>query len=723
VGFLAPRPLFWWTDAPATDLAAELERSCPGSGAAVIDDAERILAAGVRLFRDWVTVGSPPDWHRDPLGGEPWPRLFAGDIDLRATGHGSVRRVWELNRHHEFLALGQAYALTGDERYAAKLCALWGDWLVSNPVDVGVNWASGLEMAIRIMNWAWAWALLERRGRLAEALARDVLHAVAKQSRWIDEHPSLYSTANNHRIGEAAALAAVGMLWPGLPQAERWRRQGLETLSAEVSRQISPDGILLEQAFHYQAFVLDACMWVLDLARRAEVTPATELAERVRAAAGFLRTVMDTRGELPAVGDSDEGWFLRFVGVAEPRYRGLLQVATAAFGDAALDPIGDAPDPQLFWRLGPAGVAARAGLRHARTEPASRAFAIGGYAVFRGGGGTEERVGVLDCGPLGMGTLAAHGHADALAFNVSLGGRPALVDAGTYGYHEQPEWRPYFRGTSAHNTVRVDGKDQSEIGGPFLWTRHARAHLDRWVSSPVLDLARASHNGYRAVGVRHQRTVIYRKPDTWILLDTLLGTGEHRIEQRFHLATGTVEVGADRLRASGAGLTLVGAPLPGLRLTAWRGSEEPREGWHSHRFGHREPCTALVYGWHGALPVTLVTVVSAGEAPNVVELVQASDGGAGLRLEYGGFTDYVAVSGAGPTAFEVAGLRGTGELAWLRLDAARHPCWLGGLHLRRLEWQGSCLHDGLTSVVDRVAWDFGEAAGRPAPVEGELACH
>src|SRR5439155_26678403 len=104
---------------------------------------------------------------------------------------------------------------------------------------------------------------------------------------------------------------------------------------------------------------------------------------------GFLRTVMDTRGDLPAIGDSDEGWFLRFGGVAEPRYRGLLQVAAAMFDDAALDPAGDGPDPQLYWRLGPTGVAAPGAPPHARTAPVSRLFAQGGYAVFRSGAGAK----------------------------------------------------------------------------------------------------------------------------------------------------------------------------------------------------------------------------------------------------------------------------------------------------------------------------------------------
>jgi Heparinase II/III-like protein/Heparinase II/III N-terminus len=721
---VAPRhDRFWWNDDRVTDLATELDRHCLDAVAAVIRDAERIVSGEVLLFRDWVRVGPSPDWHTDPLGGDPWPRDFAGDIDLRTPGHGGIRRVWELNRHHEFTVLAQAFALTRDERYATKLRALWEGWLADNPLDIGVNWTSGLEMAIRVMNWAWAWALLDRGGALPDALSAGVIQAIVEQARWIEEHPSLYSTANNHRIGEAVALAVVGLLWPALPRAKHWLHDGLAALSEEVPRQISADGVALEQAFHYQAFVLDACLWVLDLLHRAEAPRPAALAERVRTAAGFLRTVMDTRGDIPAVGDSDEGWFLRFGGVSEARYRGLLQVAAVTFGDAALNPDGDAPDPQLFWRLGLPGLSAHASLCHARTPRGSRAFADGGYAVFRCGTGSDERVGTFDCGPLGMGTLAAHGHADALSLTVSVGGRPALIDAGTYGYHEQPEWRPYFRGTAAHNTVRIDGRDQSEIGGPFLWTRHAHARLERWNSSPALDLAQAGHDGYAALGVRHQRSVLFRKPDTWILVDTLLGTGEHQIEQRFHLAPGAVDVDGDHLRVAGAGLTIVGASIPGLLLSTHQGVEQPREGWYSPRFGHREPATAVIYERPGPLPVTLATVVSVGEGPCEVSLLPAANEGVVLRLAYRGVTDWVALAGSAHACLETEELRVKGELAWLRVDAASEPLWLGGLHLSGVEWQRRVLHAGPAAIVDRITWEVWEPAGRPAPEEGNLACH
>jgi hypothetical protein len=59
----------------------------------------------------------------------------------------------------------------------------------------------------------------------------------------------------------------------------------------------------------------------------------------------------------------------------------------------------------------------------------------------------------------------------------SLDGKPLLIDAGTYAYHEDPAWRDHFRSTPAHNTLTLDGRNQSEIQGAFLWGRKARSRF------------------------------------------------------------------------------------------------------------------------------------------------------------------------------------------------------------------------------------------------------
>src|SRR5690606_21836815 len=178
--------------------------------------------------------------------------------------------------------------------------------------------------------------------------------------------------------------------------------------------------------------------------------------------------------------------------------------------------------------------------RRAPREEAARVFPHGGYYVLgRDFGGAEEVQAVFDAGPLGFLSIAAHGHADCLSMTLSVAGRAQLVDPGTYVYHAEPEWRDYFRGTAAHNTVRVDGVDQSRIGGQFLWLEKAEAKVDRFESTAHHDEIVASHDGYERLPdpVRHERRVRYcKRTDVFEVVDRLVCAREHVVERYWHFA-------------------------------------------------------------------------------------------------------------------------------------------------------------------------------------------
>src|SRR5581483_11435539 len=108
-------------------------------------------------------------------------------------------------------------------------------------------------------------------------------------------------------------------------------------------------------------------------------------------------------------------------------------------------------------------------IRRPRHEP----FADAGIFLSRlGEAGHEARL-LFDSGGMGLGS-GGHGHADALSFTWDIDDVPFLVDPGTFVYNRARLWRNYFRGTSAHNTVTVDGLDQSLPGGTFSWIERAR---------------------------------------------------------------------------------------------------------------------------------------------------------------------------------------------------------------------------------------------------------
>lgn len=554
-------------------------------------DVRGLLNEGFELLGAWRSPRSRTDWTLDPESGAHWPaERFCFDIDFRLAPR-DVKPAWELNRlqHLQVLALGAAVLEDAEAREAC--IADLRCWLADNPPFHGIGYASGVEVACRIVSLLVVGALVE----LPAEVARSTWRALHAHGVWLARYPSLYSSANNHRIAELGALACLGALAPELPEAEAWLHEGVDGLVDEIDRQIGTDGVGTEHAPAYQAWTME---WYL-VARhavRSRVELGPEVDRRLAAGADFLASLLDERGGAPDLGDDDGTVVLRQTLAPDAK---LLSIAGATAG--VLDRPGICPSawtPDLRSAL--LGVHAAPSERY---HPRSRTFSSG-YTVLEVAG----RKLVFDHAPLGFVSLAAHGHADALAIWLHAHGRPVLVDAGTWRYHGPP-WRAYFRGTSAHNTITVDDCDQSEQSGPFTWWTRAEAGLIG------VDLAagrvQAEHYGYRErLGVVHRRTVEL-DADRLVVDDVLEGEGVHRISVVFTFAP-DLEVTEGLVVRDGDRELLVVEPPRGLSARVARQAELPAPGLVSESYGKRRSAPTVVFEGELELPASFRTVLRFG---------------------------------------------------------------------------------------------------------------
>lgn len=470
-------------------------------------------------------VAAAPDapsaaiWHRDPVTRRDWPRAdYCFDIPFRhAPDMGDIKAVWELNRLQFLPPLAALARLRGDDAVRAWCLACMDSWIEANPPFQGVNWASGIELAIRATSLVLAISLLGPE-TVPAALARRLRTAFNAHAVWLARYPSLHSSANNHLVSEAAALYLLGSSMPDLPGAARYRDGGRRTLLGEVERQILPDGVGAEQSPTYTAFTLEWYLLALAIADAGGAPFPPALVDRLHDAARHLRWITDGAGAQPRIGDDDEGCVIRSGPERETHYVGSVMAALAA---ATNDPSVAPPvsEPHL-----------RALFVGAASSPAEgprgwRTFDAGGYSIFRQRMANRETMLVFDHGPLGYLSIAAHGHADALAVWLHVDGRPVLVDAGTYLYHSGGAARDYFRGTRAHNTLTLDDEDQSRIAGPFNWSDKARAWRLPAENARGEPCSVARHDGYRTrFGLVHQRRIAPDLPDGYTIADELAGT-------------------------------------------------------------------------------------------------------------------------------------------------------------------------------------------------------
>ena len=282
--------------------------------------------------------------------------------------------------------------------------------------------------------------------------------------------------------------------------------------------------------------------------------------------------------------------------------------------------------PRSYGCLAPSGADAfaQAATGQPAAEP-SRIFVAGGYAVMRSGSGRDAHQMIVDVGPLGS---FGHGHADLLSVQCSVFGHACLVDAGTYAYTAEPEWRSYFRGTAAHNTVRIDGTDQAEPAGPFGWRERPRTTVRAWQSTSELDLVDAEHTAFvgQGIPVVHRRRVVFAKPHYWVVVDDLLGDGSHSAEWSFQFAPVPVSLvtGGDAARADlpgGEALWVVPLSTTAIRASVHTGEVAPIRGWVSPDYGRRVPAPMLVYAATGAAADAAANGAGAATPPEHITAV------------------------------------------------------------------------------------------------------
>lgn len=584
--------------------------------ASIESAADEVLTGRFDVFAmHGAQLGFPPQWLRDPKTGRVSPLIFGKAMDYRSEALvGDVKYLWEPSRHLQLVTLAQAFSLTEDERYAAGARTLLDSWFDQCPYPLGVHWTSSLELAVRLVNWSVAWQLLAPspifQGESGTIFRRRWLGNVYLHQRFIAGHLSRHSSANNHLFGELMGLFIAAVTWPCWSESANWRLRAQYELQAEALKQNAPDGVNREQAVWYHHEVTDMMLLAGLAARAAGIDLGRAYWQRLEAMLGFVCSLMDAAGHVPMIGDADDAVMVRFVSRHDFNvYRSLLASGAVLFERPDFARKAGSFDDKSRWLLGDAaGVRFRAlqqqPTRASDDPPAvGRVFPDGGYVVMgdRFGQCDEIKL-IVDAGPLGYLSIAAHGHADALALTLNVAGHEMLIDPGTYTYRANDGWRTYFKGTSAHNTVRIDGQDQSVAGGSFMWLEHAHAHCEFFETTADNDRFAGSHDGYRRLDdpVTHRREIDFVKAARSIeIRDTLECRGSHDVEVHWHFAEHcdvTLEADSVLVRQGNVRLriSLAGAAFEPECVI---GQVTPPLGWLSRHFDAK--CPSPTVRWRG----------------------------------------------------------------------------------------------------------------------------
>lgn len=451
------------------------------------------------------------------------------------------------------------------------------DWISSNPTGRETGWEP-YPLSLRIVNWL---KFLIRNRSACEGTARcgaatRMLASLRVQTLALERRLEVDLRAN-HLLKNAKALIFSGMLLECVENAS-WRGKGEALLRRELREQVLTDGGHFERSPMYHAQVLDDLLDLAELSGSCDEAGALRamLAAPIASMAAFLRGVVHPDGEIPLFNDS-----------------------TCGLAPAACDVLERAMrmNPHSGRRAGELGF-----------------FPETGYAVLRSDADAAGDCLIFDCGPLGPAYQPGHGHCDALSYELSLAGQRVVTDTGVSTY-ARCAVRSYERSTAAHNTIRIDGEEQAEVWSSFRTGRRPRVGRAEAGCVDGCRFARAEHDGYRRLGVVHQRTIFQIPGGTWVIADALRGRGQHHVELFIHFhpdvhvesSEGAPKSKVFAIRFANSDYRLV---MPG------QGEVELTQSWYAPEMGIRQPRSALHWRAAIALPAVLVCAFApAGQFP------------------------------------------------------------------------------------------------------------
>lgn len=279
-----------------------------------------------------------------------------------------------------------------------------------------------------------------------------VLDASYFQLRKLSARPE-YHLMGNHLLENAFCLFMGGIFF----NDNKITDQGKRILEQQLEEQVLSDGAHFELSPMYHKILFSKLLDTISFLQSIEnhdVSFLIFLKEKARKMLSWLQLMMFSDSTIPNLNDSTQG--------IAPSEEDLIDYA-ARLEIIALD-----------GSLGASGYRKIAGLRYEM---------------------------LVDVGNIGPDYIPGHAHSDTLNFILHDKSGPVLVDRAISTY-EKTSIRTLERSTGAHNTVTVDGREQSEVWGGFRVAK--RAKIVSLVETATA--IQASHDGYQKIACEHERT-------------------------------------------------------------------------------------------------------------------------------------------------------------------------------------------------------------------------
>lgn len=353
-----------------------------------------------------------------------------------------VKFAWDMSRCHHFLILGQAYKQIKNKKYAEKIKDDILDFTKENPFMHSINWTCAMDVAIRAANWIHALALIKESGVLEDKLFVRAVEVSLNEHRFFIEKNlekgKPYS--GNHYIADLAGLLHIYLIFD--IRGAKWKKF-LTEFQDEIRQQVLPSGFHYEKSTSYHKLVFEMVLYTYLILNENGVQFDGDVVEKIKSMANFMNNIIQPDGNIPFIGDNDNGCFLPFIHKGYANGTEIMRIAKKVF-----------PKDDF-------------------TTQRTSFYDDANFAVLR----KEDLFATIHNNPISRYSNGeynqlynSHTHCDMLSFTFSDGNQNIIVDPGTYCYTSSPVLRKKFRSTAKHNTVCINGIDQQKQNAKNLFS-------------------------------------------------------------------------------------------------------------------------------------------------------------------------------------------------------------------------------------------------------------
>lgn len=497
------------------------------------DKMERILKGDVLFFsKTWKPLGLDYDWVTNPETGyqydahQHWTKV--NDFSQEA---GDIKFVWEKSRFSWLLSVCRNdYHF--EEDHSKFVFSQILDWIDKNPLNCGPNYKCSQETSLRILNWLFALNFYKHSNYLTVELWNSIMTSIYWQTNHVMKNINFSRIAvrNNHAITETLTLYLMGLMFPMMKGADKWKEKGKKWFEQEIDYQIEDDGTFIQDSMNYHRVVIQLLFYAIVLADKHGEKFSDFVYEKAYKSVNFLYQCQEpTNGWLPNYGANDGALFFP---LSDNDYRDYRPQLDALHGLLTGKSLYEDCFEDAQW-IGHQIPANRKQFARIEKQFGLVEFKKSGYYIIR----DKDTMSFIRCG-----LFKTNGSTDQLHLDVWYKGMNILMDGGSYMYNTDEKTVRYFAGTESHNTIMIGDYDQMQKGMRFIWfyppkllKTSVREESDGFVFEGQI-------NAFKQVGeCININRVVRKKKDCaeWTITDTIDGTPTDIIKrQLWHMEDG-----------------------------------------------------------------------------------------------------------------------------------------------------------------------------------------